>query len=156
MNKIRWLMVAGCLLPVSSLRGVLIAFDSFENVSGTTVAADGTLGDANTNGFLNAWKFTAGSGWNLILPANIPDMTIDEFRMGTELGDVVPRMKQLDSAKYVFKTTHQYRNRPVCRVYVHSGREVMRNMRRIKSFTTKQPVVAQKQLSQPFFMIRLA
>jgi len=254
MNKIRWFMVAGCLWAVSSARGVLIAFDSFEYVSGTTIAAGGTLGDANTNGFLNAWKFTthsgevvgglefngvassgnalritrntggsvfrglsspvpgtyyqsmifyrndtndsgsenwrlelihsaahsniessgvkysvgatsdekaniviggvassgtaqysmgspvfmlskveisdtgaetvsmkfynsgdplptsdsgivwdavhtgeftAGSGWKLILPANIPDMTIDEFRMGTELGDVVPRMKRL-------------------------------------------------------------
>ncbi|QHI69102.1 sialidase family protein [Tichowtungia aerotolerans] len=35
-------------------------------------------------------EFTGGSGWNFVLNSNIPEITIDEFRLGTELSDVIP------------------------------------------------------------------
>ncbi|QHI69101.1 hypothetical protein [Tichowtungia aerotolerans] len=35
-------------------------------------------------------EFVAGAGWKLILPLYIGEMIIDEFRVGTELVDVVP------------------------------------------------------------------
>jgi len=54
--------VAGFLFAALSSMGALIAYDNFEYTLGTTIAAGGTLGEANTNGFLNAWKFTTHSG----------------------------------------------------------------------------------------------
>jgi len=54
--------VTGVLFAAFSSMGAVIAYDNFEYTLGTTIAAGGTLGDANTNGFLNAWKFTGHSG----------------------------------------------------------------------------------------------
>ena len=38
----------------------------------------------------SAGEFSGGGGWQLILPANIPAMIIDEFRMGSSLSSVLP------------------------------------------------------------------
>ena len=48
-------------------------------------ADSGIVWDAVSTG-----EFVAGAGWKLILPTYIGTMTIDEFRVGTELADVVP------------------------------------------------------------------
>jgi len=46
---------------------------------------NGIAWDASSTG-----EFTGGKGWKFNLPANITSVTIDEFRLGTELADVVP------------------------------------------------------------------
>ena len=50
----------------------------------------GIVWDATSTG-----EFVAGAGWKLILPSYIGTMTIDEFRVGTELVDVIPEPASL-------------------------------------------------------------
>ena len=45
----------------------------------------GIAWDATSTG-----AFTGGSGWKLVMNVNNTEFTVDEFRMGTELADVVP------------------------------------------------------------------
>lgn len=52
-------LLVGLVIPHSS-RGIIIASDDFDYPLGATVAENGTLG-ATTNGFGNAWKFSAGA-----------------------------------------------------------------------------------------------
>jgi len=58
--------------------------------TGDTVPTSDPTWDATSTG-----EFSGGKGWRFNLPAFIQSMTIDEFKMGTELVDVIPEPTSL-------------------------------------------------------------
>lgn len=50
------------LMMVLSASGTLVAVDNFDYAIDTAIAPGGTIGEANTNGFSNAWKISGYSG----------------------------------------------------------------------------------------------
>lgn len=64
---------------------------------------------------VSSGSFSGGIGWRLVLPENIPSMMIDEFRLATELADVIPAQHASrtddfnDALHSILKSTHQYR-----------------------------------------------
>ncbi len=86
----------------------------FNNGEDVPVVDSGISWDATSTG-----SFSGGAGWRFTLPASIPVMTLDEFRLGTELEDVVTSPKDTvigsglddyhDVLGHTFVTTCRYR-----------------------------------------------